>query len=100
MMKAATLPLALSLFLGTASFGHAQAPAQETAVNEAVVRQANRIALRQKLADALNAQARHDLAVAAKLYDDSWELVQKIGYANVQAEADQARAGLAAVRLE
>jgi len=100
MMKAASLPLALSLFLATAAVSYAQAPATETAVNEAVIRQANRIALRQKLGDALGAQTRHDLPTAAKLYDDSWELVQKIGYVNVEPEADQARAGLAAVRLE
>ena len=99
MMKA-TLPLGLSLLLATAGVSFAQAPAQETAVNEAVIRQANRIALRQKLADALNAQSRHDLPNAAKLYDDAWELVQKIGYVNVEPEADQTRAGLAAVRLE
>ena len=101
MMKAATLPIGLSLFLATATVSLAQAPGpQETAVNEAVVRQASRIALRQKLADALNAQSRHDLPTAAKLYDDAWVLVQKIGYSNVEPEADQTRAGLAAVRLE
>jgi type II secretory pathway component GspD/PulD (secretin)/tetratricopeptide (TPR) repeat protein len=78
---------------------YAQAPAQETAVNEAVIRQADRIALRQKLADARSAQERGELGKAAKLYDDSWDLVQRVG-ANVEAEAATTRAGLASVRLE
>ena len=50
MMKAATLSLALIALLAAASAAPAQTPPQETAVNEAVYRQANRIALRQKLA--------------------------------------------------
>src|SRR5215831_9090690 len=98
-MKAATLPLALTLFLASANFVFAQAPAQDTAVNEAVIRQADRIALRQKLADARATQERGDLLKAAKLYDDAWELVQRVG-ANVEAEASMARSGLATVRLE
>ena len=99
MMKAATLSLALTLLLAAAPASDAQTPPQETAVNEAVYRQANRIALRQKLADARAAQDRHALPSAAKLYDDAWELVQKIG-SGVDAERDQTVAGLAAVRLE
>ncbi len=98
MMKAAFLPLGLTLLLGAPGATYAQAPAQETAVNEAVIRQADHIALRQKLAEARNAQERGDLAKAAKLYDDSWDLVQRVG-ANVEAEAATTRAGLAAVRL-
>ncbi|MCX6912076.1 MAG: hypothetical protein NT167_03305, partial [Verrucomicrobia bacterium] len=99
MMKAATLSLALIALLAAASAAPAQTPPQETAVNEAVYRQANRIALRQKLADARAAQERHALPSAAKLYDDSWELVQKIG-SGVDAERDQTVAGLGTVRLE
>src|SRR5436190_910637 len=91
-MKAATLPLGLTLFFASASFVLAQAPAQETAVNEAVIRQADRIALRQKLADARATQERGDLLKSAKLYDDAWELVQRVG-ANVDAEAAMARWG-------
>jgi hypothetical protein len=99
MMKAASLPIGLSLLLGLVAYAQAPDP-QESAVNEAVIRQASHIALRQKLADALNAQGRHDLPTAAKLYDDAWELVQKVGPDNVQSEADTTRAGLSAVRLE
>jgi general secretion pathway protein D len=99
MMKAATLPLALTLLLTAASTALAQTPPQETAVNEAVYRQANHIALRQKLVDARAAQDRHAPTTAAKLYDDAWDLVQKIG-SGVDAEREQTAAGLAAVRLE
>ena len=99
MMKAATLSLALTLLLAAAPAADAQTPPQEAAVNEAVYRQANRITLRQKLADARAAQDRRALSSAAKLYDDAWELVQKIG-SGVEAERDQTIAGLAAVRLE
>jgi general secretion pathway protein D len=95
----ATLPLGLTLLLATATVSFGQAPAQESAVNEAVIRQANRIALRQRLAEAKSAQERKDLPTAAKLYDDAWSLVLSIG-ANVEAEADQTRTGLANVRLE
>src|SRR5262245_8673639 len=98
-MKSATLPIGLTLLLAAASVSYAQAPSQDAAVNEAVMRQANRIALRQKLAQAAAAQERHELAAAAKLYDECWTLVLNIG-SNVDTEAAQTRAGLAAVRLE
>src|SRR6516164_9053768 len=98
-MKAVTLPLGLTLLLATTTISLAQAP-QDSAVNEAVMRQANRIVLRQRLADARSAEDRHDLPTAAKLYDDAWTLVLNIGINNVEAEAATARAGLANVRLE
>lgn len=100
MMKAVTLPLGLTLLLATVAISSGQVPAQDSAVNEAVMRQANRIALRQRLAAARGAQDRRDLAIAAKLYDDAWDLVMNIGVNNVEAEAATARAGLASARLE
>jgi type II secretory pathway component GspD/PulD (secretin)/tetratricopeptide (TPR) repeat protein len=100
MIKAASLPLCLTLLLAAAGVAYAQAPAQETAVNEAVMRQAEHVLLRQKLGDALAAQERHDLVNAAKLYDAAWDLVLKVGIPNVEPEAAQTRAGLAAVRME
>jgi len=54
-MKAVTLPLGLTLLLATASISSAQVPTSDAAVNEAVMRQANRITLRQRLADARSA---------------------------------------------
>jgi type II secretory pathway component GspD/PulD (secretin)/tetratricopeptide (TPR) repeat protein len=98
-MKAATLPLALTVLLTAVAAASAQTQPQDTAVNEAVYRQANQIALRQKLADARAAQERRSLVPAAKLYDDAWDLVQKVG-SGVDAEREQTVAGLAAVRLE
>ena len=76
-----------------------QTQPQDAAVNEAVYRQANRISLRQKLAEARAAEDRYALASAAKLYDDAWGYAQKIG-SGVDTERDQTIAGLAAVRLE
>jgi general secretion pathway protein D len=100
MMKAVTLPLGLTLVMATLNLSYGQVPAEEQAVNEAVMRQANRIALRQRLADARGAQERHELALAAKQYDEAWGLVTSIGINNVEAEAAATRAGLATTRLE
>jgi type II secretory pathway component GspD/PulD (secretin) len=101
MIKAATVPLALVLCLSAAPALLAQTPPppEDAAVNEAVYRQANRIILRQKLAEAKAAQDRGALANAGKLYDGAWDLVQNIG-SGVEAERDQTVAGLSAVRLE
>jgi type II secretory pathway component GspD/PulD (secretin)/tetratricopeptide (TPR) repeat protein len=101
MTKAVTLYLGLTFLLATAlaSWSQTQGTAEQTAVNEAVYRQANRVLLLQKLAEARAAQARHALPAAAKLYDECWDLVQKTG-TGVEAERDQTIAGLTAVRLE
>jgi type II secretory pathway component GspD/PulD (secretin)/tetratricopeptide (TPR) repeat protein len=101
MTKAVTLHLGLIVLFATApaSWSQPQATAEQTAINEAVYRQANRVILLQKLAEARAAQARHALPAAAKLYDECWELVQKTG-TGVEAERDQTIAGLTAVRLE
>src|SRR5439155_17274639 len=72
---------------------------EEIAIGEAVYREANRITFHQKLEAAHNAQARRELVNAAKLYDECWDLIQKIG-SGVEGEIDDTRAGLAAVRLE
>src|SRR5690242_20564587 len=78
---------------------NAQTSPQDAAVNEAVYRQANRIALRQKLADARAAQDRGALAAAGKCYDEAWDLVQQIG-SGVEPEREQTVVGLTTVRLE
>ena len=101
MTKAVILPLGLMLLLAAApaSRAQAQATAEETAVNEAIYRQANRVILIQKLTEARSAQSRNAPASAAKLYDEAWDLAQKIG-SGVDAEREQTIAGLAAVRLD
>ncbi len=63
------------------------------AVNEAVLRQANTIVLRQKLAEAKNAVAHGDLPGAAKIYEDAYTLVQQIG-SGIDAETAQTISGL------
>jgi general secretion pathway protein D len=72
----------------------------DAAINEAVRRDANKILLRQKLAEANEAVARRDLASAAKLYDAAVELVGQIGANNCEVEAEQAVRGFAGVRLQ
>jgi type II secretory pathway component GspD/PulD (secretin) len=99
MIKTATLPVGLIFLLATAPASWSQAPAEETAINEAVYRQANVVTLRKKLAEARAAQDRHAPVAAAKLYDEAWDLVQKIG-SGIEAERAQTIAGLAAARLD
>ena len=64
------------------------------------MRQANQIALRQRLAEARAAQDRPSLAIAAKLYDAAWTSSQDWHRAMSSAEAAPPVAGLAAVRLD
>ena len=69
MIKAAIIPLGAFVLLATTPVAWAQLNPQESAVNEAVYRQANRITLRQKLETARNAQERGDLVVALDLVE-------------------------------
>jgi Mg-chelatase subunit ChlD len=75
----------------------ASEPALNSAVNEGVYRQANTIALHQKLAEARQARERGELAASAKIYDSASQLAKKIG-PGVELEAQQAIAGLARVQ--
>jgi type II secretory pathway component GspD/PulD (secretin)/tetratricopeptide (TPR) repeat protein len=96
MTKAALLLLVL------AALAALPAPAQDNstaiAVNEAVLRQANTIVLRQKLAEARSASLAGETASAAKLYQEACELCQQIG-SGIDAETAQAINGLAGNRL-
>jgi len=98
MTKAAPLSLGLILLLAATAPVPAQTSPADTAVNEAVLRQANTIILRQKLLDAKNTAVRGDLAGAAKLYEDAYTLVEQIG-SGIDAEKAQAISGLASTRL-
>jgi hypothetical protein len=98
MTKAVSLSLGFILLMATAAALPAQTSSTDMAVNEAVIRQANTIVLRQKLEDAKNAAARGDMVGAAKLYEDSYSLVQQIG-SGIDAETAQTVAGLAGTRL-
>jgi tetratricopeptide (TPR) repeat protein len=98
MTKAAPLSLGFILLLAAAAMLPAQTSPTDAAVNEAVLRQANTIILRQKLLDAKNAAARGDLPGAAKLYEDANTLVEQIG-SGIPEEKAQTISGLASTRL-
>src|SRR6266487_1985494 len=104
MTKAASVSFGLVFLFATATSrnaGWAQPAPEDDAIKEAIRRQANVITLRQKLAQASEAEARKDLPAAAKLYDNSHELVLSIGTGfGIEAETAQAVTGVASVRLE
>ena len=98
MTKAALLTLGLTALMALPAVMSAQDNSSATAVNEAVLRQASQIMLRNKLVDARAAAQRGDIVSAAKLYQESVTLTQEIG-SGVDAEKARALAGLAATRL-
>ena len=99
-MIKANLLLSLLLLPATPVFAQAPPPGEEDAIREGVKRQADYITLHQKLEQARVAEARHDDQTAANLYDAAWELIVQLGpYIQVRAEAQEVKAGLAAVRL-
>src|SRR5690349_18042132 len=99
-MIKATLPLSLLLLLATPVFSQAPPPGEDDAIREGVIRQHNYITLHQKLEQARAAVARHDYPTAASLYDAAWELIVQLGpYIQVRGEAQEAKSGLAFVRL-
>ncbi len=99
MTKAAILTLGFILFLAASGTLNAQTSDTDLAVNEGVIRQANTILLRQKLAAASAANARGDLPGAAKDYEDAYKLVNDIG-SGVDAETAQTVSGLVSTRLQ
>jgi len=98
MTKAALFSIGLAALLGLPAIVSAQDSAVNLAVNQAVLNQANTIVLRNKLADARVVAQRGDIAGAAKLYQESFTLAQQIG-SGIDAETEQAKAGLAFTRL-
>lgn len=98
MTKAALLCLGLAALIAVPAAVPAQDNSTAVAVNEAVLRQANTIVLRQKLAEARRVAQSGETAAAAKLYQESCELVSQIG-SGIDAERYQAVNGLAGTRL-
>jgi tetratricopeptide (TPR) repeat protein len=99
MTKAALISLGLAALV----FFPGAVPAQDnSALNaadqEAVMRQASTILLRQKLTDARAAAQRGDTAGAAKLYQESASLAHNVG-AGIPDETMQAVTGLTTTRL-
>jgi tetratricopeptide (TPR) repeat protein len=98
MTKAAFISFGLAALVLFPATVPAQDNAATVASNEAVLRQAETIVLRQKLTDAKAVAQRGDLVNAAKLYQESVTLADQIG-SGIDAERQQAVAGLAATRL-
>jgi tetratricopeptide (TPR) repeat protein len=98
MTKAALFLFGLAALLVLPSVVIAQDNSATLAVNEAVLRQANTIVLRQKLVDAQAAAQHGNIVVAAKIYQESCALAEEIG-SGIDAESAQAKAGLASTRL-
>ncbi len=99
MTKAAIIFFGLAALIALpATKSVAQDNTTAIAVNEAVMRQANTILLRQKLTEAQSVEQRGDTVGAAKLYQECCDLVEKIG-SGVDAESAQAKNGLATTRL-
>ena len=87
MTKAVSLSLGFAFLLAATATLPAQTSPTDAAVNEAVLRQANTIILRQKLLDAKNVQLRGDMPGAAKLYEEAYALVEQIGPSSITNEA-------------
>jgi tetratricopeptide (TPR) repeat protein len=99
MTKVVSLSLGFIFLLASAGALSAQTSPTDVAVNEGVVRQANTIVLRQKLADAKSAADRGDLVNAAKYYEESYALTQSIG-SGIDAETAQTVSGLVSTRMQ
>jgi tetratricopeptide (TPR) repeat protein len=98
MIKAVSLSLGLLLLLDASTRLPAQSNPTDVAVNEAVLRQARTVELRQKLIDAKKAADSGDLRVAAKYYQDANVLVTEIG-SGIDLERGQTLDGLSKVWL-
>jgi tetratricopeptide (TPR) repeat protein len=77
----------------------AQASAAQIAAEEAVRRQDLTISLRKTLQDAQAARAKADLPLAARLYEEAWILVQRIGDASIEKERQTTVAGFSETYL-
>lgn len=99
MTKAAFISIGLAAIICSPGLSFAQdTTALSAADNEAVIRQANTIVLRQKLADAKAALDRKDVMSAAKLYQEACDVAAGVG-SGIPQETMQAVAGLTATRL-
>src|SRR5258706_7978175 len=99
MKRAALYSLCICTLLVRPSF--AQNPPstpEQAAVEESIRRQAYKIELERKLADAQIAEKRGEDDAAARLYDDSLALIKKIG-PGMDAEYRQGLIGMTTVRL-
>ena len=99
MIKASFTSLLAALCLLQPGAASAQVPPTDSAINEAIRRQADTIVLRQRLIEAERATASNELPLAAKLYEDALSLHRRIG-SGVDAEGVRAAEGMTQVRTE
>ena len=86
MTKVRIISLCSALLLGPIFVSMAQSPDDvNSATQEAIRREADKITLHQDLDNARAAQKRNDLPTAAKYYDHAWALVKSIGIVSVPA---------------
>src|SRR5467141_2981910 len=98
MTRATLSSVGLSLLLAIPSIAQVPASATEDAIVESVRREAWRIDLHRKLADAQAAEKRGENLTAARFYEEALTLVKKIG-PGVEQEHKQVVLGMATVRL-
>src|SRR3954451_11258714 len=98
MTRAALSFLCLFAFIAAPSFAQNAGNATDDAIAESVRREAFRLELDRKLADAQNAEKRGENLAAARLYEDSLQLIKKIG-PGVEKEHRQVVSGMTVVRL-
>ena len=99
MKKLALSALRLVLVLSVASQIHAQKSDIEVATEEGARRQAHKIELDRKLAEAQAAEKKGAFIESAQLYTDCLDLVKKIG-SGVETQQKQALEGFIATRLQ
>lgn len=99
MIRSNSLSLGLAVLVASSASLIAQAPPTDSAIVEAVRRQADTKILQEKLAAAQDAHRRGDLVVAAKLYEDCYSKVQSIGPGNLGGETEAVIRGLSDVLL-
>jgi type II secretory pathway component GspD/PulD (secretin) len=97
-MRSFSLSLGIAIVVASTSL-HAQTASTDAAVKEAVRREADTITLRQKLAAAQQTVQRGDMPGAVKAYEECYALVERIGPAHIEPEAQSTVAGLTAARL-
>ena len=99
MIKAALILFGIAAIIYMPGSARAQDNAAISAADsEAVMRQANTLVLRQKLADAKGEAQRGDIVGAAKLYQEACALAESIG-SGIPEETTEAVAGLTSTRL-
>src|SRR5688572_11004 len=97
-MKAAILTAGLILSSCLVSFAQNNLSPTDDAVRESIAREAAKIELRQRLAEAQAAQKRGEFNAAAKLYEDCINLIRRIS-TGIDLEQQEVLKGVVATRL-